>query len=151
MELVLLCGIQATGKSSFYAARFFATHVRVSLDMLRTRHRERLLVQACLDGQQAFVVDNTNVTASERARYIEPARAAGFRVVGYYFASRVAEALARNAGREGDARVPDRGVRGTFARLELPDPGEGFDALHFVSLGPDRQFVVEPWRGRTAG
>lgn len=145
MEMVLFSGIQATGKSSFYAAEFFRTHVRVSLDMLRTRHREDLLVQACFAGKQAFVVDNTNVTAADRARYIGPARAAGFRVVGYFFSSRIVEALARNAGREGDARVPDRGVRGTFARLEVPTIGEGFDALHFVRMDGGR-FVVEPWR-----
>lgn len=145
VELVLFCGIQATGKSSFYAARFFATHVRVSLDMLRTRHREDLLIAACLAGKQALVIDNTNPTAAERSRYIGAARAAGFRVVGYFFASRIAEALARNAGREGDARVPDRGVRGTFARLELPAAGEGFDALYFVRIGEGGAFVVEDW------
>ena len=145
MEMVLFCGIQATGKSSFYAAEFSRTHVRISLDMLKTRHREELLVQACIAGKQAFVVDNTNVTVSERARYIERARAAGFRVVGYFFASRIAEALGRNAGREGDARVPDRGVRGTFARLELPALVEGFHALHFVRIA-EGKFIVEPWR-----
>lgn len=145
MEMVLFAGVQATGKSSFYAAEFFRTHVRVSLDMLRTRRREELLVQACLVGKQAFVVDNTNVTIAERARYIAPARAAGFRVIGYFFASRIAEAMARNAGREGDARVPDRGVRGTFARLEVPSLAEGFDTLRFVRIEAGR-FVVEPWR-----
>ena len=40
--------------------RFFRTHVRLSLDMLRTRHRERLLFQAYLEAKQSFVIDNTN-------------------------------------------------------------------------------------------
>jgi predicted kinase len=145
VELVLFCGIQATGKSSFYAARFARTHVRVSLDMLRTRHRERLIIEACIAGKQAYVVDNTNVTAAERARYIAPARAAGFKIVGFFFASRIAEALARNALRAGEARVPDRGVRGTFARLELPRRAEGFDELWFVRFGADG-LVAEAWR-----
>lgn len=145
VELALFTGIQATGKSSFYVARFLRSHVRVSLDMLRTRHREDLLIAACIAGKQPYVVDNTNVTAADRARYIAPARAAGFSVIGYYFSSRLQDALARNAGREGDARIPDRGVRGTSARLELPDPAEGFDRLHFVRLDPDAGFVVAPW------
>lgn len=40
MEAVILCGIQASGKSAFYSERFFHTHVRINLDMLRTRRRE---------------------------------------------------------------------------------------------------------------
>ena len=56
MEMVLFIGIQATGKSSFYLERFFRTHVRVNLDMLKTHHREDLLVKACLEGKTPFVV-----------------------------------------------------------------------------------------------
>jgi len=33
--------------------------------------------------KQAFVVDNTNVLPAQRARFIGPAKAAGFRVIGY--------------------------------------------------------------------
>lgn len=62
MELVLFIGIQATGKSSFYRERFFKTHVRVNLDMLKTRHREGLLVKACIDGKIPFFVDNKSHT-----------------------------------------------------------------------------------------
>jgi hypothetical protein len=88
-------------------------------------------------------VDNTNTTCVERAT--AAAKAAGFRVVGYYFSSRVGDALARNAKRSGEARVPDAAVLGMAGRLELPRLDEGFDALHFVRLeGP--AFVVEEWR-----
>src|SRR6476660_6211221 len=45
VEMVLFIGIPATGKSSFYRERFFRSHVRVNLDMLRTRHREQLLIR----------------------------------------------------------------------------------------------------------
>jgi predicted kinase len=40
MEAVVFIGIQASGKTTFYQQRFFATHVRISLDLLRTRERE---------------------------------------------------------------------------------------------------------------
>src|ERR671926_345106 len=99
MEAVIFIGVQASGKSSFYKERFFRTHVRISLDMLRTRHRERLLLGACLAAQQPFVVDNTNPTPAARARYVVPARAAGFHVVGYYFQTALAGAIRRNAAR----------------------------------------------------
>ena len=41
MEAVILIGIQGAGKSTFYKDRFFNTHVRINLDMLKTRHREK--------------------------------------------------------------------------------------------------------------
>lgn len=48
MQLVLFIGIQATGKSTFYRQRFYDSHIRLSLDMLRTRHRESLLLRPAL-------------------------------------------------------------------------------------------------------
>ena len=146
MQAVIFCGIQGTGKSTFYVQRFFDTHVRINLDMLRTRHREWLLLSACITAKQPFVVDNTNPTTAERARYILPAKDAGFRIVGYYFASKVADALERNARREGKSRVPVPGVRGTAKRLQIPSPAEGFDELYYVRISGDGQFAVEPWR-----
>lgn len=41
MEAIVFVGIQAAGKTSFYRERFFRTHIRLSLDMLRTRHERR--------------------------------------------------------------------------------------------------------------
>src|SRR6266566_5337812 len=145
-ELVLFIGIQASGKSNFYRERFFRTHVRVNLDMLKTRHREDLLVTACLEGRTSFVVDNTNVTRDERARYILPARAAGFEVHGYFFQSRVADSLARNAERQGEERIPDVAILNASARLELPTLVEGFDLLRFVRLSAEGRFTVEEWK-----
>lgn len=142
----MLIGIPGAGKSSFFRARFVDTHVRVNLDMLRTPNRERLLVDACLTGRTSFVVDKTNVTREDRARYVVPARARGFTVDGYFFESRVAACLERNAGREGTARVPDRAVHGMSGRLELPSRDEGFDALFFVRLLEGGGFEVEEWR-----
>ena len=147
MEAVILCGIQGTGKSTFCRERLFDTHVRINLDMLQGRHRETILLTACLNAKQSFVVDNTNPTTEERARYIAASRAAGFRVVGYYFESKVSDALVRNELRGPGRRVPDRGVLGTAGRLQLPSRKEGFDALYYVRLGAKPgEFVVEEWR-----
>ena len=78
MEVVIFVGIQASGKSSFFKERFFNTHVRINLDMLRTRNRERIIFEACLKAKQPTVIDNTNFSVSQRAYYILAARAAGF-------------------------------------------------------------------------
>jgi len=149
MEAAILIGIQGTGKSTFCRERLFHTHVRINMDMLQSRHRETLLLAACLNAKQSFVVDNTNPTREERARYIAAARAAGFRVVGYYFESKVRDALVRNELRGPGQRVPDRGLLGTAGRLQLPSRNEGFDALHYVRLAPPPaadDFIVEAWR-----
>jgi hypothetical protein len=38
-QAVIFVGMQASGKTSFYRQRFFETHLRISLDMARTRQR----------------------------------------------------------------------------------------------------------------
>ena len=83
MEAVILCGLQGSGKTTLYRDRFIETHVRVSMDLLRTRAREAAFLKLCLETKQPFVVDNTNPTVAERARYVAPAREAGFKVVAY--------------------------------------------------------------------
>jgi predicted kinase len=142
---VILIGIQGSGKSTFCRRHFFDTHVRINLDMLRTRHREALLLRACLEGKQKFVVDNTNITAAHRKRYIVPAKDAGFSVKGYYFSSRLEEALRRNRQRTGKSRIPDKGVAGIYKRLELPRMEEGFDKLFYVKIAETGEFIVEEW------
>ena len=145
MESVILIGLQASGKTTFYRERFFNTHVRVSLDLLKTRHREMRFMQVCLETQQPFVIDNTNPTKEERRRYIEAAKAARFRVVGYYLQSRVEECKGRNQGRCENQQVPLVGLLGTYKRLELPSLSEGFDELHYVRLAEVGGFVIERW------
>jgi predicted kinase len=147
MEAVILVGIQASGKSTFYAQRFFDTHVRISRDLLKTRNRERLLLQACIEGKQPFVVDNTSVRAEERAPFIAAARAAGYRVVCYYFRTETRAAIARNRLRQGKAVVPIPGILGTYKKLEEPRMEEGFDALFSVTVAEGGGFAVEPFEG----
>lgn len=68
MEAILFIGIQGAGKSTFFQQRFFDTHVRINLDMLKTRYREQVFLSACILAKQSFVVDNTNIRAAERAK-----------------------------------------------------------------------------------
>lgn len=145
MEAVIFVGIQAAGKSSFYKHHFFNTHVRINLDMLKTRHRENILFQACLTAQQPLVVDNTNLLVAQRAKYIESAKAVGFRVIGYYFAANPIDAMRRNQARTGSQRVPDAALFGAHKQLQPPTFQEGFDQLYRVELTAAHEFHVEAW------
>ena len=146
MEAVIFVGLQGAGKSTFYRERFFATHVRINLDMLKTRHRERRFLQVCVETLQPFVVDNTNLTRAERQIYIEAAKQAGFRVVGYYFQSKVEDCQRRNVQRPPTEQIPPRGILGAAGRLQIPDRNEGFDELHYVRIDEANRFVVEEWK-----
>ncbi|PPT07188.1 polynucleotide kinase 3-phosphatase-like [Geitlerinema sp. FC II] len=72
IKSIIFAGIKGSGKSTFYFQYFANTHLRINLDMLKTRHREKLIFEACLYAKQPLVIDNTNPTKLDRARYISP-------------------------------------------------------------------------------
>lgn len=142
MEMILFMGGQGAGKSTFFREQFFNTHVRVNLDMLKTRNREQLLIAACLQMKQKFVVDNTNPTAADRKRYFDLTQESGVAVTGYCFDATIEELLQRNAQRAGKACVPEIAVRATFKKFERPTFAEGFSELFRVRAGAKGSFDV---------
>ncbi len=142
MEIVVFTGMQASGKSTFYKERFFRTHIRINLDMLKTRNKEKTLIEACMKAKQSFVVDNTNPTIEDRMRYIEIAKEAGVKVIGYYFQSDIAECTERNNVRIPEERVPVIALRLTHSKLQLPSYDEGFDELYKVEVRGVNEFAV---------
>jgi predicted kinase len=144
MEAIILIGIQGAGKSTFFRERFFDTHVRINLDMLRTRPREEALVKACLQSGQAFVVDNTNPLPADRQRYLGPARSAGFRTAAYFFKTTLRDAMQRNNLRTGKQRIPAPAVAAAFKKLVPPTREEAFDEIYVVELTAEKGFVVSP-------
>jgi predicted kinase len=149
LELVVLIGLQASGKSTFRQARFDRTHVVVSKDLFRNHRRpqkrQMQLIEAALRNHDSVVVDNTNPTLEDRRALIEMARRFNARVRGFLFQSALNECIARNSLRVGKSRVPDVGLFATAKVLCRPSYAEGFDELHLVRIGLELQFVVVPF------
>jgi predicted kinase len=147
MEVVLLIGLQGSGKSTFYRAHFASTHVLVSKDLLRNnrrpQRRQMKLIEEALGEGRSVVIDNTNPTLEDRAPIIAAARAFGAKVVGFVFDVPFDECLERNRGRVGRDRVPDAALYITRARMRRPTVDEGFDRLHRVSTAPGGEFTIE--------
>ncbi|MEZ2904007.1 hypothetical protein ACBQ24_15000 [Acinetobacter terrestris] len=49
MQLSIFSGVQASAKSSFYSLNVHHSHLQINLDMLKTRHREKLIFEADLN------------------------------------------------------------------------------------------------------
>lgn len=145
MQAIILIGLQGAGKRTFYEHRFASIHLRISMDLVATRSREKRLIESCLAGRASFVIDNTNPTVASRAPYIAAAKSAGFRVTGYFFTPDLHGSLARNAQRTGKAKIPPPGIYRTNKILQLPTYSEGFDELYEVRVEREGFFPTKQW------
>ena len=156
LELIILIGLPAAGKSSLYREKFAGTHLHVSKDLwpnatkredrsARGRSRrgdQREMIEAALASGKSVVIDNTNPTKAERAKLIALARAHGASVLGYYFDINTRTAVARNAERTGRGKVPNVAIFTAAKRLQPPSRGEGFDQLFRVTIDKDRKLDI---------
>ncbi|MFQ5793206.1 MAG: AAA family ATPase [Acidobacteriota bacterium] len=153
MELAVLTGIPGAGKSTFCAKHLKETHEHVSLDNWRgkknRRRREETRIREALQAGRNVVVDNTNPTAAERARYAAMARELGAELVAYYFPVDRNGCLARNRRRADKKVVPDSGFFVILGKLQPPSRAEGFREIYIVKVAENGGFSVEhaPDRG----
>ena len=165
-ELVILVGIQASGKTTFYRRRLAGRYLHVSLDNwrgkgnVRKREYEAILagLRAAADSggdKLGVVVDNTNTTAETRRRYFEYAREFSrqsgrpVRVVAYFFDADLAGCLKRNEQRPAEAavgtpyHVPPPAIRRFHGLLQPPTRREGFERIFRARIAEDGGFEVE--------
>lgn len=141
--MVILMGLQGSGKSTFFAREFADKGFEhINLDILKTRRKEAEVLQDCIDNNKDCVIDNTNPTKADRARYIVPGKHSDFRIVGYFLQSKLGDCLERNDKRE--RRVPKKGILGTYNKMEMPSLQEGFDELNFVCI-ENGEFKISKW------
>ncbi len=132
-EIIIFVGLQGAGKSTYFAEHFAASHEHISRDIAGTAEREAILIQECLRSQRSFVVDNTNATRTIREPLIRQAKAAGFRVLCYFFDVPVRTAIGRNNHRKDKKPVPVPAILRTAKLLERPALEEGIDEIRTVS------------------
>lgn len=142
MECIIFTGAQGAGKTSFFKQHFIQTHLRISLDLLNTRNKEKIFITTCFNTGQRFVIDNTNPGRDERTKYIAWAKEFKFKVISYYFDCPLDDCIERNSGRTGKEKIPLAGVHSTYRKLEKPLPEEGFDEMFEVKL-ESNAFIVQ--------
>jgi len=149
MELVILMGLQASGKSTFFRSYLAATHVLVSKDLLRNNknksRRQIQLIENALQAGHSVAVDNTNPEVLDRKPLIDIGRTYNAQIIGYYFESIVSDCLARNQKRSGKSQVPDIAIYATIKKMVLPSYAEGFERLFWVRIVENFTFEVKTW------
>ena len=147
LQLLILCGLQGAGKSTFYRTFFAPTHELISRDLFpnnrQPRRRQLQLIAEAFQAGRSVVVDNTNVTRAERAELVLLAEEHAAEVICYYFVPDLKQSLERNRQRTGKARVPDVAIYATYKRLEPPEVAEGFAQLYSVHALEDGQFSLK--------
>ena len=146
---IIFIGIPASGKTTFFERNLAGDFVHINLDTMNTRYKEQALIDSCIAEGKSFVIDNTNPAKSDRERYIPKAKAAGYRITGYFFQSKAVDCKDRNEKREGKAKVPNAAIGAISAKLEMPSLDEGFDELYFVCI-IDGDFEVSKWEDEKA-
>lgn len=148
-EVVVLIGLPASGKSTFFKVRFTSTHVHISKDLYgrssKKRPRQAKDLGQALEKGLDVVVDNTNVSRADRVEIFEITRLFSASVHAYYFESKIHLSLTRNAERQGRSRVTDVTIFSKAKYLERPSLDEGFDTISYVRITPEGGFEVTPW------
>lgn len=132
-EAIIFVGLQGSGKTTYFRDHFAATHEHVSRDIQMTAEREAAAIEECLRFGRSFVVDDTNATRVARQHLIRQAKAAGFRVLCYFFDTPVRTAIGRNNHRKDKKPIPVPAILRTAKRLEQPSLQEGIDELRTVA------------------
>jgi predicted kinase len=145
LQLMVLIGLQASGKTLF-THRHLSAYVHISKDHWpNARHkaaRQARAIDEALASGSSVAVDNTNPTPEDRRPLLEAARAHDADAIALVFRATVRKCLARNARRQGRARVPEVAIFATAKRLRPPTREEGFSCCYEVRLEPNGTFMI---------
>ena len=132
MEAIIMIGIPGSGKSHYCHEHFEDTHLRLNLDSLGRRSRERIILEAAVKAKVNIVIDNTNITLEHRQKYMPLFKENGYKIIAYYFEPHLDLALWRNGNRK--RNVPIKAIKQYHKDIVEPDYSEGFDEIRRVGF-----------------
>lgn len=135
MELIISIGLPGSGKSTYYRKYLAGSHTQISKDLMSGSKKEQIqremIIRALTEGKNV-VIDNTSVTAEIRKPLIDLGHQYGANVIAYYFATTIKECIARNAQRDGRARVPNIAIYTMAKKFQEPTIAEGFNDILII-------------------
>lgn len=148
LRLIVLVGLQGSGKSTFAALLEEAGWCRVSQDDLGTRHKCELLTKAELGRGINVVIDRCNFDASQRAHWIRLARDYGAVVGCVVFAVPLSVCIQRVQSRLAHPTLPpgpsSKGIVQRAASLfRPPKRSEGIAWCRYVRTSADNRPVLQ--------
>lgn len=132
MELVIMCGPCGSGKST-YALKNYPNHNYINQDLQGKAHLE--LFKAAIELGHAVIVDRMSFDKKQRAKYLDPAKTAGYSTKIIVLHVNQATCLERMPKREGHPTIQDEktarsALHTFFSKYERPEPGEA-DEIDF--------------------
>ena len=147
-ELIVLCGLPGSGKSTYAKKKWSNSHVIICADEFRkvytgkdfdlsAEHMIHLMVsttvEVLLKRSMPVVIDMTSLTTKSRLKWIDLARKCGAPVRCVWMDVATSVCLERNARRE--RKVPAHVIDGMASRFKPPSGpnNEGFDLIARVT------------------
>jgi len=147
-ELIVICGLPGSGKSTYVKKMWGDSHVVICADEFRKVHTGRdfypsaepviyqmvkVTVEVLLRRSMPVVIDMTSLTVKSRLKWVELARKCGAPVRCVWMDVATSTCLARNASRE--RKVPVQVIEAMADRFKPPSGAnnEGFDAIERVT------------------
>ena len=128
--MVMFIGPHRSGKSYYFNLHYAGKFIHIQSDDCQTKNEEQTMVQNCINRGSDFVIDDTNCYKADRAVYIQSAKEARYRIIGYLFRTQIADHY------EQCDYIPEQMCSKIMPveldQLELPSYSEGFDELYYV-------------------
>ena len=130
--MVIFMGLHRSGKTYYFNWHYAGKFIHIDSGDYPTGNKEQMAIQKCMAKGIDFVIDNMNDTKAGRAVYIQSAKAAGYRIIGYLFTTQISDHYEQF---DRSFRLEQRYAKimpVELSRLELPDYSEGFDELYYI-------------------